>query len=260
LIEPGASVANQTSSAPSAGFEWGAFAVTLVWISFSYSGWNAAVYVAGEVRDPERNLARSLWLACGAVMVVYLALNAVFLFAAPVEALAGRPDVGAVAAEALGGPALRRALAALVALALFTSISAMVMAGPRVYQRMAADGVFPSIFARVDEAPRAAIALQVGLAIVVTRLADLAELLSYIGFTLGLSAAATVGGLLLLRRREGAARVPIPGFPWIPLLFVGATLAISGFLVMREPWQAGWGLLTVAAGLPVYAWMRRYSR
>lgn len=235
----------------------GAFAVTLIWVSFAYSGWNAAVYVAGEVRDPERNLERSLVLATALVGVLYLALNAVFVYAAPVSELAGQPDVGAVAAEALGGPALRRAVAAIVALALFTSISSMVMAGPRVYQRMAIDGLLPRVIAEARGAPHAAVALQVVLAVIVVWITGLRELLSYIGFTLGLSAAATVAGLILLRRRLGAARIPIPGYPWVQIVFIAVTLVAAAFLALREPLQAAWGALTVVAGLPFYAWMQR---
>ncbi len=239
--------------------ELGAFAVTLVWISFAYSGWNAAVYVAGEVRDPEWTLPRSLLLATGIVTLVYLALNAVFLYGAPAEALAGRPEVGAIAAEHLGGPALRRALSVLVALALFTSISSMVMVGPRVYARMAADGVFPPVFRFEAGVPAAAIALQVGLAVALVWSTGLAQLLGYIGFTLGLSAAAAVVGLLLLRRREGPERVPIPGFPWVPAVFVGASLATAAFMIWRQPREAGLGLLTIALGLPVRWLMLRLS-
>ncbi len=234
-----------------------AFAVTLVWISFAYSGWNAAVYVAGEVRHPERNLPRSLLLATAIVMVIYVALNAVFLYSAPSTELAGRAEIGAVAAEALGGMGLRQAISALVSLALFTSISSMVMAGPRVYARMAKDGLFPQLFAVEKDVPIMAVALQVGLAVLVVWAFALRELLSYIGFTLGLSAAATVGGLLLLRRREGGERVPIPGYPWIQLLFILSTLIISLFMAVREPVEAGIGLVTVAMGLPIY-WLMRW--
>ena len=120
-----------------------AFGVSLVWISFSYSGWNAAVYIGGEVRDPERNLPRALLLGTVLVTVLYLGLNAVFVFAAPIEQLAGKLEIGRIAAEHLGGPALANAVGALIALALVSSISAMVMAGPRVYARMAADGYLP---------------------------------------------------------------------------------------------------------------------
>ena len=236
--------------------EVGAFAVTLVWISFAYSGWNAAVYVAGEVRDPARNLHRSLWLATALVTLVYLGLNAVILYSVPPEQLAGQAEVAAIAAEALGGAGLRRAVSALVGLALVTSISAMVMAGPRVYARMASDGLLPRFLARGSDAPGAAVALQVGLAIVVVWVSDLVQLLGYIGFTLGLSAAATVGGLIALRRREGAERVPVPGYPWVPGLFVIATLTTAGFMVARAPFESTLGLATIALGLPFY-WLRR---
>jgi amino acid transporter len=233
-------------------FELGAFAVTLVWISFAYSGWNAAVYVAGEVRDPDRNLHRSLVLGTLLVTVVYLALNTVFLYGAPVSALAGKAEVGAIAAEAIGGLGLRRAVSVLVALALFTSISAMVMAGPRVYARMAEDGLFPRIFAPGRGVPGRAVALQVGLAILVLWYSDLATLIGYIGFTLSLSAAATIAGLIAMRLREGPERVPIPGYPWIPGIFVFVTLGTAGFMIMQQPGEAATGLLTVAVGAVLY--------
>jgi len=238
-------------------FEPGAFAVTLVWISFSYSGWNAAVYVAGEVRDPDRNLSRSLVLGTGLVTLLYVGLNTVFLYAAPIEELAGRPEIGAVAAEALGGPPLRRVLSLLISLALFTSVSSMMMAGPRVYARMAEDGRFPRWFSRRKEVPARAILLQAALSIIVVWISDLRELLGYIGFTLGLCSVATVIGLLVLRRREGRERVPIPGYPWVPWIFVVSTLWFATHMALLEPVQAGIGLLTAASGIPFYLLTRR---
>jgi APA family basic amino acid/polyamine antiporter len=247
------------SAASTVEFELGAFAVTLVWISFAYSGWNAAIYVAGEVRDPERNLPRALLLATATVMIIYVALNAVLVYAAPVQELAGQAEIGAIAARALGGQLLERALSAVVALGLFTSVSAMVMAGPRVYEKMAQDGLFPRVFQNRGDVPAAAVGLQAGLALVVLWVSGLVELLGYIGFTLGLSAASTVGGLMALRLREGPERLPIPGFPWVPGLFIAATLGTTVFMVLREPMQAGLGFLTAAAGVPVYIWLRRRS-
>jgi amino acid transporter len=235
-----------------------AFAVTLVWISFAYSGWNAAVYIAGEVRDPERNLPRSLVLGTAVVTVVYLALNTVFLYSVPAAQIAGTAEIGAIAAEALGGARLRRAVSAIVALALFTSICAMVMAGARVYARMAEDGALPRRLIMRPEVPTAAVAVQVGLAVLVVWVSGLTQLLGYIGFTLGLSAAATVGGLIALRHREGPQRVPTPGYPWIPGLFILLTVAAAGFMAARQPFQAAMGVLTLATGVLIY-WLMRVA-
>jgi APA family basic amino acid/polyamine antiporter len=237
-----------------------AFAMSLVWISFSYSGWNAAVYVAGEVQDPERNLSRALWLATGIVTVLYLGLNAVFLYAAPAEQLAGRPEVAAIAAEALGGRPMQLAMSALVALALVTSISSITMAGPRVYARMAEEGVMPRHLRAGDDSPAAAVALQVAVAVALVWLTPLRELLGTIGFTLGLSTAATVAGLLLLRKREGAARVPIPGYPVVPVLFLVVTLGSAGAMVVNASREAVIGIAIVLAAIPVWALTARETR
>lgn len=194
------------------------------------------------------------------VALMYLGLNAVFLASASEALLAGRAEIAAVAAEALGGPSLRRAVALLVTLALYTSLSAMAFAGPRVYAQMARDGLFPGVFSQGRDAPSAAIALQIGLALFVFLIADLVELLGYLGFTLGLSAAGTVLAGAILRWREGPERVPMPGFPFTPLLFIGFTVAGAVFLVLREPGQAAIGALTALVGLPVYFWMKRRSQ
>ena len=246
-------------AAPAPAFSLPTFAVSLVWISLSYSGWNAAVYVGGEVRDPERNLPRSLLLGTLLVTALYLLLNAVFVYAAPVSELAGREDVAAAAAHALGGAPLERLVRVIVALALFTSISAMVMAGPRVYARMAEDGLFPKVFSQEGEVPVAAVMLQAALAILVLWAADLQDLLGYIGFTLSLSTAAAVVGLARLRVREGAERVPVPGWPWLPALFVLATLSAGGFMMLRRTWEPAAGLATLAVGALLYALIRRRS-
>ena len=230
----------------------GAFALCVVWVSFAYSGWNAASYVAGEVRDPTR-LSRSLVGATALVTLAYLALNAVFLAAAPAAALAGKLEVGAIAAEALGGPRLREALSALIAFALLTSISSMLMAGPRVYAQMAADGLLPRVLRAGDGPPRAAIALQALLALLLFASGDFAELLGYAGFLLGLSSAATVLALAALRVREGAASVPLPGWPWLPAAFVAATLGTALVLVWREPFVLGLGAATLGSGVAAYA-------
>jgi len=241
-------------------FPISAFAVSLVWISFSYSGWNAVVYIAGEIREPQRNLQRSLLGGCLLVSALYLALNAVFLYAAPVSELAGQVDIAAVAASHLGGATFQTIVRFLIALALLTSISAMMMIGPRVYARMAEDGLFPAFFRARNGNFRHAILLQAAIALAVVWSSHLANLLSYIGFTLGLSAAATVFALMVQRGRDGAQGLPMRGYPTIPILFLIGILGSSAFLVVQSANQALWGAITVLSGLPIYFYQRRSTK
>ncbi len=231
--------------------------MSLVWITFAYSGWNAAVYIGGVVRNPRTALPRALWAGTVSVMLVYLAVNAVFLYAAPVEDLAGRADIAMVAAVAIGGEWLGAATSLLVVLALFTSISAMVMAGPRVYAKMAEDGVFPAWLGVGDSVPIRAVVFQGAAAIAVLWSANLVEVLGYVGFLLGLSAAATVAALIRLRRRKGRQEIPIPGDPWVPVGFVVSMLLISILMAVRDPAAAAIALATVAAGVPLYLVLHR---
>ncbi len=235
-------------------FDLGAFAVTLVWISFAFAGWNAAIYVAGEIDRPSFTLPRALAIATAAVGLVYFAMNAVFVYAAPVTRLAGRPDIGAAAAEALGGAAAQAALSGVVALALLTSVSAMIMVGSRVYAKMAEDGVLPRFLASEGSEPRAAIAVQVGLSLLAFSVAGLRELLDYVGFLLGLSTAATVCCLFLPTWRARLAP-KVVGYPFVPLVFVAVTLGSSAFMIQREPRESALGAVTLVAGAIVYRFL-----
>lgn len=232
-----------------------ALGVGLIQVSFAYSGWNTAVYIGGEVRSPRRNLPWSLALGAAAVTGLYLALNAAFLRAAEPQRLSGQLAVGRIAAEALGGAELGRAMSLLIAMVLMACASAMVMVGPRVLAKMAEDGFLPRFLqapqatATAAPPPRAAIILLSALALAMLWLAAFETLLTYVGFTLGLSAAATVLALVLLRRREGPARVPVPGWPVAPVLFLLATLGASASAISEHSWESLWGLGTIAAGL-----------
>ena len=243
--------------APQVPFDLGAFAISLVYISLAYSGWNATVYVAGEVKDPQRNATRSLWLGCAAVCVVYLGLNYVFLYGAPVDKIRGEPAIGAIAAASLGGETFERFVRLVVAAALFTSVSSMIMIGPRVYAKMAEDGLFPKVFAAKDSVPLTAIGLQALGAVVIAWFTDVRALLEYIGFTLGISSAAAVVGLILVRRRLGAGAVPVFGYPFVPLVYVTVTVGAAAYLAVNTDGGGLWGCATVLAGLPLYFLCRR---
>lgn len=229
-----------------------AFAGSLVWISLSYSGFNAAIYVAGEAENPARNVPKALWRGTCLVTLLYLAMNAVFVYLPPFEAVVGREDIAAAAAQVIGGEALGVAVRALIAIALVTSVSSMVMAGPRVYARMADDRLFPQQFRFQGEVPRRSIALQALLGIVVILVTDLEKLLGYLGFTLSLSAALTAATLFRLRRREGAAAVPVIGYPFTPIIFIGATLSLAVLAAKDKPGEIIAAVITVVVGLGFY--------
>jgi amino acid transporter len=252
-----ASVAMSQGAAPAPPpempFSLAAFAGSLVWISLSYSGFNAAVYVAGEAKDAQRNAPKALWVGTIIVTVLYIALNAAFVYLPPFGEVAGREDVAAAAAQSIGGTPLTLAIRFVTVLALITSVFSLVMAGPRVYARMAEDGVFPRMFRfSGDSAPTAAILAQAALAIALIALSDLRGLLSYLGFTLSVSAALTVAALFVIARRDGRAAVKVWGYPFTPAFYVLATLILAAMSGRREPVQLLAAIITVVSGSLVY--------
>lgn len=235
-----------------------AFAMTLMWISFSYSGFNASVYVAGEAGDPRRQVARAMVIGTLLCATVYALLNWVLLFAPDPAAISGVEAVAAAAALALGGTELELAMRAIIVLALFTSVSAMIMCGPRVYAQMAEDGLMPARLRFSGAAPGMAVAAQALLAIAVVWLAGLRELLSYLGLTLGLSSAATVAVLFLLVRRDRVEPESIPGYPLVPALYVLCTLVFASLAALSSPIEMLAAFLTLASAVLVY-WLTRHG-
>lgn len=232
-------------------------AVCLVLVSFAYSGWNAAAYVAGELRDPGKTLPRALIWGTSAVAALYLALNVVFFYGAGPAALAGSPDdVADVAARALFGVELGRTFSLAIALALVSSVSAMILTGPRVAMAMAEDGHLLGALARRNgrRVPWVAVAAQGALAVVIVSTATFEDLLTYIGFTLSIFAALTVVAAFVLRRREPHTPRPFRaiGWPFTPLLFLAMSLWMVVFSILEKPVVTAWGGGTLAVGLLLY--------
>jgi basic amino acid/polyamine antiporter, APA family len=236
---------------------FGKLGLALVIVSFSYLGWNAAVYIGGEVKDPQRNLPRSLIYGTSIVTLLYLLLNALFVFAAPASVLTGRIDVAHVAAAAVGGPRLAMAVSGLVALALALCVSALTMTGPQVAAKMAADGLLPRVFSgSAGHPPRAALLAQLSLGLLALWTATFERILTYVGFTLGISMLATIVGLVRIRRQEGAS-LHVPGWPWVPGLFLAFVLGSTIFTIVQRPVEGVVGLATLGLGVAAYYLQRR---
>ncbi len=232
-----------------AGAVLAAFAVSLVWISLSYSGFNAAVYVAEEAIETRVNVPKALVRGTLIVFVLYVLLNSVFVLAPPPELIAGQPDVAAIAAEWLAGAWVATLVRAIIAFALFTSVSSMLMAAPRVYAKMADDGMLPAFLRFRHDTPRAAVVTQVVLALVLVFSSSLRDLLSYLGLTLSLSAAVTVGCLFLpaIRKHPLWHRSSL-----VPFAYVASTLAAAAIMAYQNPAQLLAAAATFAAGALVY--------
>ena len=243
-------VAWRTSDRPELSIS--AFAVTLMWVSYSYSGFNASTYVASEVKYASKNVPRTMVLCTCIIMLIYLLLNAIFVFAPAPEDIAFKQDVAALAASALGGEPLANIMRGIIAVALFTSVSAMVMVGPRVYAQMADDGLMPAILQFKSAVPVSAIAMQATLAVIVVWSTGLRELLSYLGFTLGLSSAVTVASLFVAVRRRRDEIDDLPGYPWAPFIFIVFTLVFMGLAAIRNPMEMLAAVLTILSAVVLY--------
>jgi APA family basic amino acid/polyamine antiporter len=236
------------------------FAVGLIFVSFAYSGWNGAAYLAGEIKDPDKSLPRALAAGTGLVVLLYLGLNAVFLMSGSRESLAGVIEVGHVAAVGLFGERAGGVLSGVIALLLVSSVSAMIMTGPRVYQAVGED-YHALAFLRAQrngQGPVAAVTLQAVVAVMMLLTASFDALLTYIGFTLSIFAGLTVFGVFYLRRREPALVRPyrVWGYPWTPITFIGLSAWMVVYTLVDKPAVAFAGLLTVLTGLGLYGWVR----
>jgi APA family basic amino acid/polyamine antiporter len=234
-----------------------AFATSLMYVSFAYSGWNAAAYIANEVERPERNLPRALLLGTGTVMVLYVLLNLVFLYAVPTSVLGGGSgggpviEVGDVAAKALFGNSAGKLVSSVIAIALVSSVSAMIMAGPRVYAAMAKDRALPQQLAHHNErgVPVFAVVTQGGLAMLFVLVGDLGSLIRFVGFTLAIFAALTVSAVFVLRARGHKAAYRTFGYPITPIAFIALSAWIAYSQIRSQPKES----LVVAAVLAVGA-------
>jgi len=258
----------QLSFAPAVGdgqlLTGGAFAVSLIYVSYAYTGWNAATYLSGEIANPQRNLPRILVLGTLGVMLLYLLLNYTFLAVAPMDAMVGKVEVGYIVAEHAFGDGGAQLMGGLLSLLLISTVSAMTLAGPRVLQMMGED--FP-VFAPLGRTtaqgvPRVAILVQSALTLLFIVSASFEAILVFAGFTLAVNSIAVVCSLFVLRQREPdlPRHFRLPWYPLPAVIYLAITLWTLGYVIKESPVQAFYGLLIFALGGLVYWLIVRFSR
>jgi APA family basic amino acid/polyamine antiporter len=244
---------------------WLRFGRALSPVLFSYLGWNASVYVASEIRDPGRNLPRSLFLGLGLCTAVYLLVNAVYLYALPPAELAGAVDAGEAAARALFGPIGGRLVAGFVLLSVVGTLNAMVLVGPRIAYAMALDRQFFGGVERlhvVYRTPSVAIRVQALVSIVlVFFLQTFPKALDFTVFAIVLATSADVVALFVLRRRRPDLPRPYRawGYPVVPAAYLVVNLAIGGALLIGSPRESLTTLALLAVGLLLYLPFARWA-
>jgi APA family basic amino acid/polyamine antiporter len=237
------------------------FAIGLVFVMYSFSGWNAATYIIGEMHDARRNLPRAMLAGTSIVVVLYLALNAAFLHAAPVEKLAGQIDVARIAGSYIFGETGGRVVSAMICIGLVSSISAMMWIGPRVTMTMGEDIAVLAIFARRtgEGAPRYAILFQLAVATLMLFTRSFEQVLDFIQFALLFCSFFTVLGVIKLRITQ--PNLPRPyrawGYPVSPVVFLLVTLFMMYYLAVERPLQSLLGALTMISGLLIYTLLRK---
>ena len=241
----------------------GAFAVALIYVNYAYTGWNAVTYLSGELHESQRILPRVLALGTAIVATLYVLLNFTFLYAAPIEAMVGELEVGYIAARQVFGGAGADIMGVALALLLVSTVSAMIMAGPRVLQVIGQDFRAFRVLAKTNAhgLPSVSVAAQSALALAFIWTASFESILVFAGFTLGLSTFLTVAGLFVLRLRRPALPRPyrLTAYP-LPAL---AYLAITGWtlthILKERPYEALMGLALAGAGAAFYWLSHRFQ-
>lgn len=234
----------------------GAFAVALIYVNYAYTGWNAATYLSGEIENPTQALPRILVIGTALVTVLYLLLHAMFLSVAPMSAMAGKAEIGFVVAGFAFGETGAKVVGVMLSILLISTVSAMLLAGPRALQVMGQDFRVFSWLAKETKSgvPAIAVGLQVAITLLLIITSSFESIIIFSGTILALNSLLTVLGLSVLRVRE--PNLPRPfRLPWYPLPLVVYAVIVSWtlvYLVIERPVEVLWALGLIALGLLVY--------
>lgn len=237
---------------------WLIFATSTMWISFSFTGFNSPIYVAEESRTGLHGIRRSMIIGTLLVTVLYLVLNYVFLYSSDPAAIAGKEEVALICADQLGSLPMKNLLRVLICLGLASSVSSMLMMGPRVYRKMADDGVFPSSLVPSGEQFRLAIAIQAAAVVLLVLIAGHETLLHYLSMTLSLCSAGTVATLLFCRRDRSGQEFKKPGAViWAAAsIYCVASIVIAVLSCFNAPSKATGTVVTIVVGVGVFLFLK----
>lgn len=244
--------ASTKSEADSGGFK--IVGLSVMWIIFAYSGWNAASYIGSEVKNPNRNLPRSLIAGTLIVIILYILLNILFVYALPPGEMEGVVSVGGRAASKLFGSSFGTVFSLLVAIGLLSTISSLIILGPRIYYAMAKEGHFFPFAAKVHSktgTPNWSIVIQVVVAIIIVLSGTFDDILTYMGFSLGIFPILAVLGIFKLRKQK-LKNYKVPLYPILPAFFIIINILIIVLGFAERPGASSIALLTVLAGIPLY--------
>jgi APA family basic amino acid/polyamine antiporter len=237
-----------------------AFAVSLVYVSFAYSGWNSATYIAEEIRDPVKNLPKALFIGTAIVTILYLLLNFIFLYAVPMNELAGQVEVAFIAAVKIFGPNGGTIISIVISIALVASVNSMMITGPRVTKVIGEDFSFFKKLATTNKSgtPLYATLIQTFIALLLIYFSKFESVMTYIGFTLSLFITVTIAGVFVNRVQNPDQKLGYRtwGYPVTPILFIVLEGIMLVYLFL-EKWQESlFGLATVLSGLIIYYFVK----
>ncbi|MCS7078223.1 MAG: amino acid permease [Bacteroidia bacterium] len=233
-----------------------AFAISLYFVGYSYSGWNAAAYIAGEIENPQKNLPKALLIGTGTVTILYVLLNYIFIKVSPLQEIKGQVEVGAIASTHVFGQIGGKLISIIIALLLISSISAMVMVGPRVSEAMGKNyAILRFLSKRRNNTPLVAIFVQGLISLFFIFTATFDQVITYIGFTLNLFLFMTVIGVFIARYKQKSLNYT--GYktflyPFTPLLFLFIETWVLIYGLIYKPIESQLGLLTVFSGFIIY--------
>jgi APA family basic amino acid/polyamine antiporter len=240
---------------------WKTIGLSLMWIMFAYSGWNASTYLGAEIKNPLKILPRSLLYGTGIVILLYLGINILYVYGINPEQMKGVISVGGLTMGNLFGKSAEVLFSLLIAFALFSSLSAFIIIGPRVYYSMANDGLFFRSVAKIHTkfgVPSNSILLQCLIACILVLSGSFEQVLTYMGFALGIFPILAVIGVFKLRYKYRNG-LKLPGYPVTQIIYIATGLLILILSFLERPVESSIALLIVIIGVPAYYFFKRYS-